>query len=125
MSPDPGGPRGVASRPAPDRTPRRSGPGPSRVGLVAVALLAGARRPRHPQRGPGILALALLAVSSSDALGARTALAPSDPIVDQPASTAIAGEPAVHVVQAAGPDPARSQLVRPARWPIGTASHRP
>jgi uncharacterized protein (DUF58 family) len=99
----------------PDRTSRRLRARPLVAGLGALAALAGllALAGRHGTMA--MLVLAIVGVLLFDALSARSALAQVHPTVTNPID-GVAGEPAVHVVQAPGLT-APVELVQPVWWP--------
>jgi uncharacterized protein (DUF58 family) len=83
----------------PDRTSRRLRARPLAAGLIGVALFAGLLALVLDTRTLAMLMLALLGLVVFDAVSARSAVARVEPTLTNPVD-GVAGEPAVHVVQA-------------------------
>ena len=105
----------AGARADPDRTPRRLRARPTLAGVAGLAAVAAtlALATRHGTLA--MLVVALTGVALFDALSARAALARVGVTLANPVG-GVAGEPAVHVVQAHGlVTPV--ELVQPGSWP--------
>ncbi len=99
----------------PDRTSRSMRSRPVVAGVLGLAVLAGLLALAARQATLAMLAVAVVGVALYDALSARASLGRVDLRVTNPID-GVAGEPAVHVVQAAGLT-TPVELVQPVWWP--------